>query len=82
MAGTDFGMHSPRWLSHFNDTARQAERYRLGRVLLAGDAAHIHLPAGGQGVNLGMQDAFKLGWKLAAVLRGDAPDGAARHLPR
>jgi len=72
VAGTDFGMHSPRWLSHFNDAARQAERYRIGRVLLAGDAAHIHLPAGGQGMNMGMQDAFNLGWKLAAVVRGEA----------
>jgi 2-polyprenyl-6-methoxyphenol hydroxylase-like FAD-dependent oxidoreductase len=74
VAGTDFGMHSPRWLSHFNDAARQAERYRIGRVLLAGDAAHIHLPAGGQGMNMGMQDAFNLGWKLAAVVRGEATD--------
>jgi 2-polyprenyl-6-methoxyphenol hydroxylase-like FAD-dependent oxidoreductase len=74
VAGTDFGMHSPRWLSHFNDAVRQAERYRTGRVLLAGDAAHIHLPAGGQGMNMGMQDAFNLGWKLAAVLRGEATD--------
>jgi 2-polyprenyl-6-methoxyphenol hydroxylase-like FAD-dependent oxidoreductase len=74
VAGTDFGMHSPRWLSHFNDAVRQAERYRIGRVLLAGDAAHIHLPAGGQGMNMGMQDAFNLGWKLATVVRGDATD--------
>lgn len=74
VAGTDFGMHSPRWLSHFTDAARQAESFRLGRVLLAGDAAHIHLPAGGQGMNMGMWDAFNLGWKLAAVVRGDAPD--------
>jgi 2-polyprenyl-6-methoxyphenol hydroxylase-like FAD-dependent oxidoreductase len=74
VAGTDFGMHSPRWLSHFNDAARQAERYRIGRVLLAGDAAHIHLPAGGQGMNMGMQDAFNLGWKLAAVVRGEATE--------
>jgi 2-polyprenyl-6-methoxyphenol hydroxylase-like FAD-dependent oxidoreductase len=74
VAGTDFGMHSPRWLSHFNDAARQADRYRVGRVLLAGDAAHIHLPAGGQGMNMGMQDAFNLGWKLAAVMRGEATD--------
>ena len=74
VAGTDFGMHSPRWLSHFNDAARQAERYRIGRVLLAGDAGHIHLPAGGQGMNMGMQDAFNLGWKLAAVVRGEATD--------
>ena len=74
VAGTDFGMHSPRWLSHFNDAVRQAQRYRVGRVLLAGDAAHIHLPAGGQGMNMGMQDAFNLGWKLAAVVRGEATD--------
>ena len=74
VAGTDFGMHSPRWLSHFNDAVRQAERYRIGRVLLAGDAAHIHLPAGGQGMNMGMQDAFNLGWKLAAVVGGEATD--------
>jgi 2-polyprenyl-6-methoxyphenol hydroxylase-like FAD-dependent oxidoreductase len=74
VAGTDYGMRSPRWLSHFNDAIRQADRYRVGRVLLAGDAAHIHLPAGGQGMNMGMQDAFNLGWKLAAVMRGDAPD--------
>ena len=74
VAGTDFGMHSPTWLSKFNDAVRQVEHYRLGRVLLAGDAAHIHLPAGGQGMNLGMQNAFNLGWKLAAVLRGDAPE--------
>jgi 2-polyprenyl-6-methoxyphenol hydroxylase-like FAD-dependent oxidoreductase len=74
IAGTDFGMHSPRWLSFFTDAVRQAESYRVGRVLLAGDAAHIHLPAGGQGINMGMQDAFNLGWKLAAVVRGDAPD--------
>src|ERR1700739_2988510 len=74
VAGTDFGMHSARWLSHFSDAVRQAKQYRVGRVLLAGDAAHIHLPAGGQGMNMGMQDAFNLGWKLAAVMRGDAPD--------
>jgi 2-polyprenyl-6-methoxyphenol hydroxylase-like FAD-dependent oxidoreductase len=75
VAGADFGMRSPRWLSHFNDVTRQADRYRVGSVLLAGDAAHIHLPAGGQGMNMGMQDAFNLGWKLAAVTRGDARDG-------
>jgi 3-(3-hydroxy-phenyl)propionate hydroxylase len=74
IAGTDFGMHSPRWLSYFTDATRQAESLRVGRVFLAGDAAHIHLPAGGQGINMGMQDAFNLGWKLAAVVRGDAPD--------
>ena len=74
IAGTDFGVHSPRWLSRFGDATRQAERYRVGRVLLAGDAAHIHPPAGGQGLNLGVQDAVNLGWKLAAQVRGWAPD--------
>ncbi|MFF1325155.1 rifampin monooxygenase [Streptomyces chartreusis] len=74
-AGTDFGAHSPRWLSRFGDATRQAERYRVGRVLLAGDAAHIHPPTGGQGLNLGVQDAFNLGWKLAAAVRGRAPEG-------
>ncbi|MEV0245623.1 FAD-dependent monooxygenase [Nocardia sp. NPDC050712] len=73
-AGTDFGMHSPRWVSQFGDAARQAVRYRAGRVFLAGDAAHVHFPAGGQGQNLGIQDAVNLGWKLAAVLRGNASD--------
>jgi flavin-dependent dehydrogenase len=75
IAGTDFGMHSPRWLSRFGDATRLAERYRAGRVLLAGDAAHIHPPTGGQGLNLGIQDAFNLGWKLAAEVHGWAPDG-------
>ncbi|MFG2225688.1 rifampin monooxygenase [Streptomyces sp. NPDC048644] len=74
-AGTDFGVHSPRWLSRFGDATRLAERYRTGRVLLAGDAAHIHPPLGGQGLNLGVQDAFNLGWKLAAEVGGRAPDG-------
>ncbi|GAA3385677.1 rifampin monooxygenase [Cryptosporangium minutisporangium] len=74
IAGTDFGAHSPRWLSRFGDATRLAERYRVGRVLLAGDAAHIHPPAGGQGLNLGVQDAFNLGWKLAAQVRDWAPD--------
>ncbi|MFI6259957.1 rifampin monooxygenase [Micromonospora zamorensis] len=74
-AGTDFGVHSPRWLSRFGDATRLAERYRTGRVLLAGDAAHIHPPTGGQGLNLGIQDAFNLGWKLAAAVNGWAPDG-------
>lgn len=74
VAGTDFGVHSPRWLSRFGDATRLAERYRVGRVLLAGDAAHIHPPTGGQGLNLGVQDAFNLGWKLAAQIRGWAPE--------
>jgi 2-polyprenyl-6-methoxyphenol hydroxylase-like FAD-dependent oxidoreductase len=74
IAGTDFGVHSPRWLSRFGDATRLAERYRVGRVLLAGDAAHIHPPIGGQGLNLGVQDAFNLGWKLAAQVHGRAPD--------
>ncbi|MFF5177847.1 rifampin monooxygenase [Micromonospora sp. NPDC000316] len=75
VAGTDFGVHSPRWLSRFGDGTRLAERYRTGRVLLAGDAAHIHPPTGGQGLNLGIQDAFNLGWKLAAEINGWAPEG-------
>ncbi|MFF4990936.1 FAD-dependent monooxygenase [Streptosporangium saharense] len=74
IAGTDYGMHSPRWVSRYGDAARQAERYRAGRVLLAGDAAHIHFPAGGQGLNMGVQDAFNLGWKLALVVNGTAPE--------
>src|SRR5688572_13250586 len=74
VAGTDFGAHSPRWLSRFGDATRLAERYRVGRVLLAGDAAHIHPPTGGQGLNLGVQDAFNLGWKLAAQIGGWAPE--------
>ena len=74
-AGTDFGVHAPRWLSRFGDATRLAERYRVGRVLLAGDAAHIHPPLGGQGLNLGIQDAFNLGWKLAAEVGGWAPEG-------
>ncbi|MEU8821353.1 rifampin monooxygenase [Actinoplanes sp. NPDC048796] len=72
-AGTDFGVHSPRWLSRFGDATRLAERYRDGRVFLAGDAAHIHPPTGGQGLNLGLQDAVNLGWKLAAAVAGWAP---------
>ena len=75
VAGTDLGVHSPRWLSRFGDATRLAEQYRVGRVLLAGDAAHVHPPVGGQGLNLGIQDAFNLGWKLAAQVGGWAPDG-------
>nr|WP_163573709.1 FAD-dependent monooxygenase [Fodinicola feengrottensis] len=67
-------MHSAAWVSRYADAARQAETYRDGRVLLAGDAAHIHYPAGGQGLNLGIQDAVNLGWKLAAVIRREASD--------
>lgn len=72
--GTDFGVHDVTWLSRFTDMARQADTYRKGRVLLAGDAAHVHAPTGGQGLNLGVQDAVNLGWKLAQVVRGTAPD--------
>jgi 2-polyprenyl-6-methoxyphenol hydroxylase-like FAD-dependent oxidoreductase len=74
ITGTDFGVHSPRWMSRFGDATRLAERYRVGRVLLAGDAAHLHPPIGGQGLNLGVQDACNLGWKLAAQIRGWAPE--------
>jgi 2-polyprenyl-6-methoxyphenol hydroxylase-like FAD-dependent oxidoreductase len=74
-AGTDFGAHAPAWLSRFADATRLAERYRTGRVLIAGDAAHVHPPLGGQGLNLGIQDAFNLGWKLAAQVNGWAPEG-------
>jgi rifampicin monooxygenase len=75
VAGTDFGVHSPRWTSRFTDATRLADHYRAGRVLLAGDAVHVHPPLGGQGLNLGVQDAFNLGWKLAAAVAGWAPDG-------
>jgi len=72
--GTDFGVHSPTWISRFTDMTRQAESYRAGRVLLAGDAAHVHPPQGGQGLNTGVQDAVNLGWKLAQVVSGTSPD--------
>ncbi|HEY7092692.1 MAG TPA: FAD-dependent monooxygenase [Ktedonobacterales bacterium] len=72
--GTDYGAHSPAWISRFTDVTRQAEAYRKGRVLLAGDAAHVHPPQGGQGLNTGVQDAVNLGWKLAQVVKGTAPD--------
>jgi 2-polyprenyl-6-methoxyphenol hydroxylase-like FAD-dependent oxidoreductase len=71
--GTDFGMHDPRWLSRFHSDERQVPRYRVGRVFLAGDAAHTHSPAGGLGMNTGLQDAANLGWKLSAVITGRAP---------
>jgi 2-polyprenyl-6-methoxyphenol hydroxylase-like FAD-dependent oxidoreductase len=83
--GRDFGLHSPSWISRFTDMTRQAASYREGRVLLAGDAAHVHYPIGGQGLNLGVQDAVNLGWKLAQVIRGTSAEslldtyGAERH---
>jgi 3-(3-hydroxy-phenyl)propionate hydroxylase len=85
--GTHFGVHSPTWLSRFTDASRQAASYRDRRVLLAGDAAHVHPPQGGQGLNIGVQDAANLGWKLAQVVKGVSPDGlldsyhAERHPP-
>ena len=72
--GTDYGVHDPRWISRFTDMSRQAASYRSGRVLLAGDAAHVHPPQGGQGLNVGVQDAVNLGWKLAQVLSATSPD--------
>jgi 2-polyprenyl-6-methoxyphenol hydroxylase-like FAD-dependent oxidoreductase len=83
--GTDYGVHSPVWMSRFTDTTRQAVSYRNGRVLIAGDAAHVHPPQGGQGLNVGVQDAVNPGWKLAQVAGGTSPDdlldtyGAERH---
>jgi 2-polyprenyl-6-methoxyphenol hydroxylase-like FAD-dependent oxidoreductase len=72
--GTDYGVHSPTWISRFTDMARQATSYRDRRVLLAGDAAHVHSPVGGQGLNIGVQDAVNLGWKLAQVVSRTSPD--------
>jgi 3-(3-hydroxy-phenyl)propionate hydroxylase len=72
--GTDFGIHNPTWISRFTDMTRQAAAYRAGRVLLAGDSAHVHYPAGGQGLSLGVQDAVNLGWKLAQVVNGTSPE--------
>jgi 2-polyprenyl-6-methoxyphenol hydroxylase-like FAD-dependent oxidoreductase len=72
--GTDYGLHSPTWISRFTDMTRQAASYRERRVLLAGDAAHVHSPMGGQGLNTGVQDAVNLGWKLAQVVDGTSPD--------
>jgi 2-polyprenyl-6-methoxyphenol hydroxylase-like FAD-dependent oxidoreductase len=83
--GTDFGAHAPTWISRFTDMTRQAADYRAGRVLLAGDSAHVHYPVGGQGLSLGVQDAVNLGWKLAQVVDGTSPEslldtyGAERH---
>jgi 2-polyprenyl-6-methoxyphenol hydroxylase-like FAD-dependent oxidoreductase len=73
--GTDFGVHNPTWISRFTDMTRQAAAYRDARVLLAGDAAHVHYPAGGQGLSLGVQDAVNVGWKLAQVVNGISPEG-------
>ena len=72
--GTDFGIHSPTWISRFTDMTRQAAAYRERRVLLAGDAAHVHPPVGGQGLNIGVQDAVNLGWKLAQVVKRTSPE--------
>jgi 2-polyprenyl-6-methoxyphenol hydroxylase-like FAD-dependent oxidoreductase len=72
--GTDYGIHSPVWISRFTDMARQADSYRKGRVLLAGDAAHVHYPMGGQGLNIGVQDAVNLGWKLAQIVKETSPE--------
>jgi len=72
--GTDYGIHSPTWISRFSDASRQAAAYRKGRVFLAGDAAHVHSPVGGQGLNTGVQDAVNLGWKLARVVKGTSPE--------
>lgn len=75
--GTDFGAHEPRWMSRFHSDERQAPSYRVGRVFLAGDAAHCHSPAGGMGMNTGLQDAANLGWRLVSAVRGWVPDGNA-----
>ena len=72
--GTDYGIHSPTWISRFTDVSRQAAAYRERRVLLAGDAAHVHPPMGGQGLNVGVQDAVNLGWKLAQVIKQSSPE--------
>jgi 2-polyprenyl-6-methoxyphenol hydroxylase-like FAD-dependent oxidoreductase len=72
--GSDFGVRKVTWLSRFTDAARQAAAYRVRRVLLAGDAAHVHSPTGGQGLNVGVLDAVNLGWKLAQVIRGTSPE--------
>ncbi len=72
--GTDYGVHNPKWISRFTDVTRQAASYRKGRVLLAGDAAHVHPPQGGQGLNTGVQDAVNLGWKLAQVVNQTTPE--------
>src|SRR5215470_862589 len=73
--GTDYGLHNATWISRFTDMTRQAASYRDRHVLLAGDAAHVHFPVGGQGLQTGVQDAVNLGWKLAQVVNGSSPDG-------
>ena len=80
--GTDYGIHSPTWITRFTDLTRQAAAYRDRRILLAGDAAHVHSPVGGQGLNTGVQDAVNLGWKLAQVVNGTSTGQPPRHLPR
>ncbi|MFB2607816.1 FAD-dependent monooxygenase, partial [Rhizobium phaseoli] len=72
--GTDYGIHGLKWISRFTDMSRQAATYRKGRVFLAGDAAHVHSPVGGQGLNTGVQDAVNLGWKLAQVVKRQSPE--------
>ena len=79
--GTDYGIHSPTWITRFTDMTRQAAAYRDGRVLLAGDAAHVHSPVGGQGLNTGVQDAVNLGWKLAQVVNRTVAGKPAGYLP-
>ena len=74
VCGTDYGIHNPTWISRFTDMTRQAAAYRKGRVLFAGDAAHVHAPDGGQGLNTGVQDAVNLGWKLAQVVKRTSPE--------
>jgi hypothetical protein len=74
VCGTDYGIHSPNWISRFTDTTRQAATYRNKRILLAGDAAHVHAPDGGQGLQIGVQDAVNLGWKLAQVIKRISPE--------
>ena len=79
--GTDYGIHSPTWITRFTDMTRQAAAYPDRRVLLAGDAAHVHYPAGGQGLNTGVQDAVNLGWKLAQVVKRTSPDSLLDTYP-